>query len=140
MREYNGELIKRHTWPVPQQMPDGMWQRVWTIRLKEAPVVSTTMEVLSSEITQEIVQYLAGRDRRLESLKGDLVISLEWTNPQEIIAALITEEGDWPDELLFAAWRLFQDIDRMLGTIDTIDDQVRDRWPPWNLQKAGDES
>jgi hypothetical protein len=140
MHDYNAQLIKTHTWPVPQQLPDGRWRRAWTIRLKEEPLVSTAMEVLSSEITQEVVQYLTERDRRLESLKDDLVISLEFTKSQGIIAGLITEEGGWPDELLFAAWRLFQDVDRILGTIDTIDGQGRDRWPPWNFRQADEGS
>lgn len=114
-------------------MPDGKWQRVWTIRLKDNPAISATIEAFSSEITKDIVEYLSGSDSRLQSLRDDLAISLQLAGPREINAALTTKEGDWPDELLFASWRMFEDIDRMLATIDTIDGQPRDDWPPWNL-------
>jgi len=134
MQYYDTKLIRKHTWPVPAQMPDGKWERVWMIKLKAPPTVSTAMETLAAVITQEVVQVLAVADRRLEDLQNELVIALEWVSLQDIRAALITEIADWPDELLFAAWRLFEDIDQMLGTIDTIDGQARDQWPPWNLR------
>ena len=132
--DYDAQLISKHTWPVPAQMPDGKWERAWMVKLAAPPPAPTAMEALSAVLTQEVVQFLAGADRRLADLTNELVISLEWVNPQEIKAALLTDSGGWPDELLVAAWRLFADIDQMLGTIDTIDGQPRDRWPPWNLR------
>jgi hypothetical protein len=117
-------------------MPDGKWERVWIIKLKAPPPAPTAMETLSAVITQEIVQFLADADRRLADLQNELIIWLQWANPLEIRAALLTEAGDWPEELVVAAWRLFEDIDQMLGTIDTIDGQPRDRWPPWNLRSG----
>jgi hypothetical protein len=133
---YNSQRISKHTWPVPVQMADGKWARVWMIQLKAPPPAAPAVETLSAVITQEIGQFLAGADKRLEDLQNELVISLQRANPQAIRAALITDRDDWPDELLFAAWRLFEDIDRMLGTIDTIDGQPRDHWPPWNLRSG----
>jgi hypothetical protein len=134
--DYNAKRIRKHTWPVPIRMPDGKWARAWMIQLQAPPPAAPAVETLSAVITQEIVQFLAAADKALHDLQNEFAVSLEWVNLQEIKASLITETADWPDELLVGAWRLFEDIDQMLGTIATIDGQPRDHWPPWNLRSG----
>jgi hypothetical protein len=133
MRIYSAKFIKTHTWPVPELMVDGRWHRVWTIRLKEKPRLA--LERLSSAITQDVVRHLE-HNSQPHTLGADFVISLSRGASREIVATLRTQEDGWSDELLFASWRMFEDIDQMLGTIETIDGQPRDNWPPWNQQQS----
>jgi hypothetical protein len=134
MDAYSPESIKVHNWPAPQLMPDGKWHRTWTIRLKSNLPETIDLGASSSSITKEILDYLGEADSRLQNLGDDLALSLQLTGPREVMASMLTRQADCSDELLFAAWRMFEAVDQMLGTIETIDGQPRDNWPPWNLR------
>lgn len=136
MQDYTdaAKLIARHTWPPLEQMPDGRWKRSFQIKLKEDTTGPATLAEFSSIITQDIIKYLED-DSRIWHLENDLVISLNSDSRREITADILTVgDGNW-DEYMVAAWRMFEDIDRMLGPIATIEGQARDSWPPWSLQR-----
>ena len=136
MHDYTdaAKLIARHTWPPLEQMPDGRWKRSFRIKLKEDTAGLATLEEFSSIITQDIIKYLEG-DSHIGDLENDLIISLNSDSRQEITADILTVgDGNW-DEYMVAAWRMFEDIDLMLGPIATIEGQERNSFPPWSLQR-----
>jgi hypothetical protein len=137
MAEYDARQVTPHSWPPPEQMPDGKWMRTFAIRLREDAILATTLGELSSLVTEDVVAYMDA-EGVAPTLRDDVVISMDFTDPddkRQVRAVIVSRLDGWDDLLFAVAWRMFEDVDEMLGTICTIEGDVRDAFPPWSLQR-----
>ena len=65
----------------------------------------------------------------------DFLVSVEICDGDRLKVSVTTERWGWEDELYFATYNMFEAIDNLFGTIDTIQGQDRDLWEPW-LRKS----
>lgn len=130
MRDYSSVELAPIRWASLEQLPDGSSKWTWNIRLHSRPNTSASWEQVSLAIKQSIVEHVD------PSLEADLSISLTLHDLTHLTATMHTTRSGWADELVIATGYMFDDIDRMVGTIETIEGQPRNMWPPWTLRKA----
>src|SRR6476620_10005786 len=109
--KYNSDDVVIRNWANLRQMPDGRWNRKWDIKLKQAIPESINLENIYKLLSRE------GFDIRVVIREG---------NHLEI--SVTTEEWGWEDELIFATYRMFEEIEQLVGKIDMIQAQSRDIW------------
>ena len=116
-REIRKQIIL-NKWPKVVQAKDGKWKREWTISITGEVPVPASLKALSSEISQDNFQVVIYR-----------------RSDREVVATVLTEEDGWSDEFFFESYRMFEKIDAKVGEIDSIQGELRDRWPPWRWHK-----
>lgn len=131
MSQYDpGAII--NPWPAVKQLPDGTWERVWQIALKEDILPDVQLDALSSSISKQIVIDLRTVDQRLSDIgSNDFAVRLQQVAPCEITASIVTQQDGWSDEYYFATYQLFKCIEERIGTIDKIERQPKELWRPW---------
>ncbi len=128
----DASTITINPWPPVRQLPDGTWERVWRITLKEDMLPDVQLDALSSSISTQIVADLRVVDQRLSHIgSNDFAVCLQQTAPREISVLVVTQQDGWSDEYYFATYRLFTYIEERIGTIDKIERQPKELWRPW---------
>jgi hypothetical protein len=123
MQYYDAERIIIHNWgDLTKNSDDKKWTRDWKIKLKIPILESTDLASVSRKLSYEGFQVDLDKDST-----GDLSISVQ------------TKEWGWEDYLYFNTYKMFEEIDYLLGTIDTIQGQARDTWYPWLWRKRTSE-
>ena len=112
--QYNVDDIIIHNWPKLVQTTDKKWNRIWDIILKKSVVESVDLVTYSQKLSHE-----------------DFCVCVEVSDGNHLKVSVTTERWGWEDELYFATYKMFEAIDQLFGTIDTIQGQERDVWEPW---------
>ncbi|WP_293140175.1 hypothetical protein [Okeania sp. SIO3I5] len=116
--QYNVYDLIIHNWPKLAQTPDKKWHRTWEIVLKSPVIEPVDLVAYSESLSHE-----------------DFLVSVEICDGDRLKVSVTTERWGWEDELYSATYNMFEAIDNLFGTIDTIQGQERDLWEPW-LRKS----
>lgn len=116
--QYNADDIVIHKWAKLIKTPEFKWNRIWTIVLKNPVFEPVDLEAISQNLSHE-----------------DFLVVVEISDGNHLKVSVTTERWGWEDELYFDTYRMFAAIDRLVGTIDTIQGQDRDLWEPWLRRK-----
>jgi hypothetical protein len=116
--QYNTDDIVIHNWAKLTQTPEGKWNRIWNIILQKNVSGELDLDTLQKKLSKE-----------------DFLIKVNIDNGNNLQISVTTERWGWEDELYFATYKMFEEIDRLFGTIDTIQGQDRDLWEPWLRKK-----
>ncbi|AFZ10526.1 hypothetical protein Osc7112_6371 (plasmid) [Oscillatoria nigro-viridis PCC 7112] len=109
--KYNVDDVVVRNWANLRQMPDGRWNRIWEITLKQAIPESINLENISKLLSHE-----------------DFDIRVVMREGNNLAISVTTERWGWEDELIFATYRMFEEIEHLVGKIDIIQAQNRDIW------------
>lgn len=121
--KYSADDIVVNKWAELKQISDGKWKQIWDIVLKEPIVETTNLKDISKELSHEDFDVLL-KIKRGKYLTVFVTLSNMDTNPYS------------HDYTLFAIHKMFEDIERLLGSIDTIQgEKMEDRWSPYKLGK-----
>lgn len=112
----SAEDIVIHNWAELIQTPDQKWRRLWDIKLKKTIPETIDFKSVSQALSHE-----------------DFQVYVEVSDGNHVKVSVTTDRWGWEDDLYFATYRMFQEIDHIFGTIDTIQGQDRDFWPPWQF-------
>jgi hypothetical protein len=122
--KYSTENIIINKNPELQQLSDGKWQQIWGIVLKKP--ISKTINLTN------ISQNLSNKD-------FDLNVQIQVTKGKYLKVYTTFDRDTNPyhhDHSLFAAYKMFEDIEQLLGAIDTIEGQkMENRWSPYRNRK-----
>ena len=117
--KYSADDIIVNKWAELKQTLDGKWNSIWDIVLKKSIAETSNLEDISIKLSHE------GFDVRVKVREG-----------KHLTVSVTTERSERDDDILFATFKMFEDIERLLGTIDTIQGQkMEDRWSPYRLSK-----
>lgn len=117
MHEYSADSIFIMNWPACHQTPDKKWRRIWSIELEQAPTDATLL-------------------RRAEQALSNDEVSVQITNVDKSLTMKVVT-GRWclEDDLIGYAWDILEGVNDIVGKIDTIQGQERDRWSPWQRRQ-----
>lgn len=115
--KYSADDIKVDNFPKIKEFSNGEREQIWNIVLRKPISQKTDLQFVSEKLSHEdFVVNLVG--------KGNcLTVCLKTIrDPNPYIH----------DPNLFSIYKLFDDIEKLLGDIDTIEDQKsEDRWSPY---------
>jgi hypothetical protein len=115
--KYTADMITVNKWAEHQQMPDGKWNQTWDIILKNPIAETSDIEKVSKKISHE-----------------DFDVQIKVSEGKRLTVSTKYPERDDPS--LFSTFRLFENIDLLLGEIDTIQGQkMEDRFSPYRLSE-----
>lgn len=113
--KYNADDIIVNKRAESKQTSDGKWHRIWDIVLKKIIPETNNLEDISRELSHD-----------------NFNVHIRVTAGKHLTVSVTNEKSYWDDEFLFSTYRMFEDIERLLGTIDTIQGQKNeDRWSPY---------
>lgn len=113
--KYNADDIIVNKRAESKQTSDGKWHRIWDIVLKKTIPETNNLEDISRELSHD-----------------NFNVHIRVTAGKHLTVSVTNEKSYWDDEFLFSTYRMFEDIERLLGTIDTIQGQKNeDRWSPY---------
>jgi hypothetical protein len=120
--KYNASDIIVNKRPESKQAPDGRWHRVWDIVLKKTINKTNNLEDISRQLSHK-----------------DFDVHIQVAGGKYLTVSVINEKSYWDDEFLFSTYRMFEDIERLLGAIDTIQGQKNEeRWSPYKKDKISE--
>jgi hypothetical protein len=112
--QYNAGNITTHNWAELKQITSNEWQRDWNITLKSSIPKSTNLEVISKELSYE-----------------GFFVTIETDDARHLKVSVRTTDWGWEDYLYSNTYKMFEEINHILGTIEIIQGQARDSWYPW---------
>jgi hypothetical protein len=113
--KYNADDIIVNKRAESKQTSDGKWHRIWDIVLKKTIPETNNLEDISRELSHD-----------------NFNVHIRVTAGKHLTVSVTNEKSYWDDEFLFSTYTMFEDIERLLGTIDTIQGQKNeDRWSPY---------
>ncbi|MEC4895835.1 MAG: hypothetical protein SAL07_24080 [Oscillatoria sp. PMC 1051.18] len=115
--QYCTSDIVIHNWAKLNQTENGKWKRVWQISLKDPLPETVNLNDISQDLSNQ-----------------DFQVIIKVLQRKHLEVCVTTQRWGWDDDFYFATYKMFEKIDCLLGTIDTIQGQERDLWNPW-LQK-----
>lgn len=102
-----------------KQLSNGKWHRVWDIVLKQALTKINNLEEISRQLSHH-----------------NFDVDIKVAEGINLTVSVINDKSYWDDEFLFSTYTMFEDIERLLGSIDTIQGQKNeDRWSPYKKNK-----
>jgi hypothetical protein len=113
MNQYDADKIVIHNWPEAIQLSDGKWARNWDITFKQSWKTSKI-----SEVSDEL------------SYQG-FSVRISFIQEKKYSFQIITDDWSWEDYLYFNTYKMFEEINDLIGEIETIQGQPRDCWDPW---------
>lgn len=117
--KYSNYKIRVNKRAESEQTSDGKWNRIWDIVLKKPIAETSNLEDISIKLSHQ-----------------DFDVQVKVREGKHLTVCVTNEKSYWDDEFLFATFKMFEDIERLLGTIDTIQGQkMEDRWSPYRLSK-----
>ncbi|MDZ7960961.1 MAG: hypothetical protein RMY34_24290 [Aulosira sp. DedQUE10] len=125
--KYSADDIVVNKWAESKQTPDGKCQQIWDILLKESIAEMTNLKDISQQLSHEDFEV--------------------WVKVKEgkYLTVFVTFNRDpnpySHDPILFTIYKMFEDIERLLGNIDTIQgEKKKDRWSPYKPSKKTESS
>ncbi|WP_375492779.1 hypothetical protein [uncultured Nostoc sp.] len=120
--KYSPNDIIINNWAELRQTPDGKWNRLWSISLQKSILETIDYENISKLLSHE-----------------DFYVQVQISEPNCLLVSVTTERWGWDDELYFATYRMFEEIEHILGKIDKIQGENREKWSIWlGRKKNGD--
>ncbi|BDA74896.1 hypothetical protein RIVM261_085030 [Rivularia sp. IAM M-261] len=120
--KYNADDIIVNKRAESKQTSDGKLHRIWDIVLKKIIPETNNLEDISRELSHD-----------------NFNVHIRVTAGKHLTVSVTNEKSYWDDEFLFSTYRMFEDIERLLGTIDTIQGQKNeDRWSPYKKNRISE--
>jgi len=125
--KYSADDIVVNKWAELKQIPDEKWKQIWDILLKKTIAETTNLKDISKKLSHE---------------DFDVTLKIKEGKHLTVFVTLNRDTNPYShDRSLFTIYKMFENIERLLGTIDTIQGQKReDRWSPYRLSKKTDNS
>ncbi|MEH2207496.1 MAG: hypothetical protein V7K53_26080 [Nostoc sp.] len=125
--KYSADDIVVDKWAESKQTPDGKCKQIWDIILKKPIVGTTNIKNISQEISHE---------------DFDVLLNIKQGKHLTVFVSFYMDTNLYShDPIVFSIFKMFEDIERLLGKIDTIQGQKReDRWSPYKLSKKTESS
>lgn len=122
--KYNADDITVDKWAELKPISDDRWEQVWDIVLKKPITETINLEDISQELSHEEIEL----DVRIKVREGKyLTVYVTFSrvpNPY------------YHDNRVFAIYKMFEDIEQLLGPIDTIQGEKKEeRWSPYRRIK-----
>lgn len=107
-----------------KQLSNGKWHRVWDIVLKQALTEINNLEEIYKQLSHH-----------------NFDVDIKVAEGINLTVSVINDKSYWDDEFLFSTYTMFEDIERLLGSIDTIQGQKNEaRWSPYKKNKISEKS
>lgn len=125
--KYSADDIVVNKWAESKQAPDGKCKQIWDIVLKEPIVETTNIKDISQELSHE---------------DFDVLLNIKQGKLLTVFVTFYMDTNPYiHDPIIFTIFKMFEDIERLLGKIDTIQGQkMEDRWSPYKLSKKTESS
>lgn len=105
-----------------KQVSNGKWHRFWDIVLKQALTEINNLEEICRQLSHQ-----------------NFDVDVKVAEGRNLTVSVINDKSYWDDEFLFSTYTMFEDIERLLGSIDTIQGQKNeDRWSPYKKKKISE--
>jgi hypothetical protein len=121
--KYSADNIVIHNWAKLTQTTDGKWTRTWNIVLKEKLSDSLNLGSISQTLSHE-----------------DFQVNVEIASENSLEVCVITQRWGWEDNLYFSTYKMFEELNSIVGDILTIQGQDRNLWDPWLYEKLKSEN
>ena len=116
--EYSAESIILNKYPKLEQISDEKWKQVWNILLQEP--ISKVINL--SDISQHLSH-------------GNFNVQIKFIKEKYLKIYTTFNRDVNPyhhDHTIFSIYRMFEEIENLLGNIDTIQGhKIEDRWSPY---------
>ncbi len=112
--KYSADDIIINNWAELKQTSDEKWSRIWNILLQQTIPETVDYETISDFLCHK-----------------DFSVQVNISEANHLIVTVTTERWGWDDELYFATYRMFEEIEQLLGKIYTIQGESRDKWSMW---------
>jgi hypothetical protein len=125
---YSDSDIIVNEWAELKQTSDGKWKQIWDILLKEPIVEATNLKDISKELSHE---------------DFDVLLNIKQGKYLTVFVTLSNRDTNLysHDYTVLTTHKMFEDIERLLGTIDTIQGQkMEDRWSPYKRKNISENS
>ncbi|MEH2023343.1 hypothetical protein [Nostoc sp.] len=120
--KYSADDIVVNKWAESKQTPDGKCKHIWDILLKEMILETINIKDIYKDLSHESFDVLL-KIKQGKHLTVFVTFNMD-TNPYI------------HDPIIFTIFKMFEDIERLLGKIDSIQGQkIEDRWSPYKLSK-----
>lgn len=117
--KYSADNIIVNEHPELKKLPNGKWEQVWDIVLNQPISEKINLKDISQKLSNEDFEF----DVHIQVTKGQYL---------KVCVTCIRDANPYHhDYSLFAVYKMFENIDRLLGSIDTIQGQKKDRWRPF---------
>ncbi|MGK7877244.1 MAG: hypothetical protein AB4426_29295 [Xenococcaceae cyanobacterium] len=127
--KYSADDIIINKNPELQQLSNGKWKQVWDIVLKKTISETINLKDISKKLSHEDFDF----DVQVQITKGKYL---------KVCVTLSRDTNPYHhDHSIFAIYRMFENLEQLLGSIDTIQGQkTEDRWSPYRKTKRTQKS
>lgn len=116
--KYSADMIIVNKFPKLKELPNGKKEEIWEIVLKTTISEETNLQDISQKLSHEDFQ---------------VAVEVEQGKYLNVCVTTIRDPNPYGhDHTLFDIYRMFENIEQLLGKIDTIQGQkIEDRWSPF---------